>query len=50
MGMRDPTPPTECRIVPVETEDRVVAFVGRAARGIFYARTRNKSSASTNSG
>ena len=23
----------ECRIVAVETEDRVVAFVGRAARG-----------------
>jgi hypothetical protein len=35
-----PRPRRECRIVAVETEDRVVAFVGRAARGIFYARTR----------
>ena len=35
-----PRPRRECRIVAVETEDRVVAFVGRAARGILYARTR----------
>ena len=40
MRMRDPRPRRECRTVAVETEDRVVTFVGRGARGILYARTR----------